>query len=259
VRVVDQVADALVAAHSEGLVHRDVKPGNVLMSPATPPAKVGHVYLADFGLTKKSLSGSGLTRSGQFVGTTDYVAPEQIRAEPVDGRADVYSLGCVLYECLTGEPPFVRDVEVAVMFAQLNDAPPRPTDARPELPKAMTPWWRRPWRRRRGPGIRDRETLPKRSTGPCEWNPSGSLRLRVRFPLAEGADAWWGQGRASPSSLCSSGSSSRTAARATLRPSPRTAPPLPVRRRRPPSSPDSRASSRSIRRPGAWAPPHPWT
>jgi serine/threonine protein kinase/sugar lactone lactonase YvrE len=137
VRVVDQVADALVAAHSEGLVHRDVKPGNVLMSPATPPARVGHLYLADFGLTKKSLSGSGLTRSGQFVGTTDYVAPEQIRAEPVDGRADVYSLGCVLYECLTGEPPFVRDVEVAVMFAQLNDAPPRPTDARPELPEAI--------------------------------------------------------------------------------------------------------------------------
>jgi serine/threonine-protein kinase len=137
VRVMDQLGAALDAAHSEGLVHRDVKPANVLLSPATPPAKIGHLYLADFGLTKKSLSGSGVTKSGQFVGTIDYVAPEQIRSEPVDGRADVYSLGAVLYECLAGEPPFVRDTEVAVMFAQLNDRPPRPTVGRPELPAAI--------------------------------------------------------------------------------------------------------------------------
>jgi serine/threonine-protein kinase len=137
VRVIDQLGAALDAAHEEGLVHRDVKPANVLLSPATPPARVGHLYLADFGLTKKSLSGSGFTKSGQFVGTIDYVAPEQIRSEPVDGRTDVYSLGCVLYECLTGEPPFVRDTEVAVMFAQLNDPPPNPTAVRPDLPKAI--------------------------------------------------------------------------------------------------------------------------
>src|SRR4029079_16358782 len=118
VRVIDQLGAALDAAHEEGLVHRDVKPANVLLSPATPPARVGHLYLADFGLTKKSLSGSGFTKSGQFVGTIDYVGTEQIRSEPVDGRTDVYSLGCVLYESLTGEPPFVRDTEVAVMFAQ---------------------------------------------------------------------------------------------------------------------------------------------
>ena len=105
VRVMDQLGAALDAAHEEGLVHRDVKPANILLSPATPPTKVGHVYLADFGLTKKSLSGSGITRSGQFVGTIDYVAPEQIRSEPVDGRTDVSSMGGVLYECLTGEPP----------------------------------------------------------------------------------------------------------------------------------------------------------
>ena len=134
VRVMDQLGAALDAAHEEGLVHRDVKPANVLMSPPTPPAKVGHLYLADFGLTKKSLSGSGVTKSGQFVGTIDYVAPEQIRSEPVDGRTDVYSLGCVLYECLTGEQPFARDTEVAVMFAHLNDQPPRPSARRPELP-----------------------------------------------------------------------------------------------------------------------------
>jgi serine/threonine protein kinase len=137
VRVMDQLGAALDAAHEEGLVHRDVKPANVLLSPATPPAKVGHLYLADFGLTKKSLSGSEITRSGQFVGTIDYVAPEQIRSEHVDGRADVYSLGCLLYQCLTGAPPFVRETEVAVMFAHLNDPPPEPTAARPGLPPAI--------------------------------------------------------------------------------------------------------------------------
>jgi streptogramin lyase len=134
VRVMDQLGAALDAAHEEGLVHRDVKPANVLLSPATPPARIGHLYLADFGLTKKSLSGSGITKSGQFVGTIDYVAPEQIRSDPVDGTTDVYSAGCVLYECLTGEPPFVRDSEVAVMFAHLNDPPPAPTALRQGLP-----------------------------------------------------------------------------------------------------------------------------
>jgi streptogramin lyase len=137
VRVMDQLGAALDAAHEEGLVHRDVKPANVLLSPATPPAKIGHLYLADFGLTKKSLSGSGITKSGQFVGTIDYVAPEQIRSDPVDGRTDVYSAGAVLYECLTGEPPFVRDTEVAVMFAHLNDRPPAPSAVREELPPAI--------------------------------------------------------------------------------------------------------------------------
>ena len=137
VRTMDQLGAALDAAHQEGLVHRDVKPANVLLSPATPPARIGHLYLADFGLTKKSFSGSAMTKSGQFVGTIDYVAPEQIRSEPVDGRTDVYSLGCVLYECLTGEPPFVRDTEVAVMFAHLNDPPPKPTAVRPDLPRAI--------------------------------------------------------------------------------------------------------------------------
>ncbi|HEY7280734.1 MAG TPA: protein kinase [Actinomycetota bacterium] len=136
-RVIDQLAAALDAAHEEGLVHRDVKPANVLLSRATPPARVGHLYLADFGLTKRSLSGTGITRSGQFVGTIDYVAPEQIRSEAVDGRTDVYSLGCLLYECLTGAPPFVRETEVAVMFAHLNDRPEAPTDERPDLPDAI--------------------------------------------------------------------------------------------------------------------------
>jgi YVTN family beta-propeller protein len=135
-QVVEQVASALDAAHAAGLVHRDVKPANVLIAEGRG-GPLGHLYLGDFGLTKKALSASGITRTGQFVGTLDYVAPEQIKNEPVDGRADVYSLGCMLYECLSGRPPFERDAEVATMFAHITDPPPRPTDVRPELPEAI--------------------------------------------------------------------------------------------------------------------------
>src|SRR6266516_3706671 len=98
VRVVDAVANALDAAHAQGLVHRDVKPGNVLIAASPTGDRMGHLYLADFGLTKRALSVSGITHTGQFVGTIDYVAPEQIKGEAVDGRSDVYSLGCLLYE-----------------------------------------------------------------------------------------------------------------------------------------------------------------
>ncbi|MDP9341131.1 MAG: serine/threonine-protein kinase [Actinomycetota bacterium] len=131
--IMGQVASALDAAHARGLVHRDVKPGNVLMVSNVGVEASDHVYLADFGLTKHALSVSGMTATGQFVGTIDYVAPEQIRGESVDGRTDVYSLGCMLYECLTGNPPFARDMEVSVLYAQLEEVPPRATDRRPEL------------------------------------------------------------------------------------------------------------------------------
>jgi serine/threonine protein kinase len=98
--ILGQVAAALDTAHQVGLVHRDVKPGNILLGSG------GEVFLSDFGLTKEALSASGFTATGQMVGTVDYVAPEQIRGDPLDGRADVYSLGCVLFECLTGHVPF---------------------------------------------------------------------------------------------------------------------------------------------------------
>lgn len=122
-----QIADALEEAHEHDLVHRDVKPGNILIS------KSDRAYLTDFGLIRRSKLETDLTKTGQFMGTVDYVAPEQIKGEEVDGRTDIYSLGCVLYECLTGEPPFRRNTEVASLYAHLEDPPPEPSVKRPEL------------------------------------------------------------------------------------------------------------------------------
>ncbi|MFI9202393.1 serine/threonine-protein kinase [Streptomyces sp. NPDC053048] len=124
VRIAGQVASALDAAHAHDLVHRDVKPGNILVAEGTDSDHPEHVYLTDFGLTKKSLSLTGYTRVGQFVGTLDYVAPEQISGKPVDGRCDVYSLACVVFEILTGAPPFQRDNDMSLLWAHQNDPPP---------------------------------------------------------------------------------------------------------------------------------------
>ena len=126
-----QVADALEAAHERGLVHRDVKPGNVLLDARD------RAYLSDFGLIRRTELRTDLTKTGQFMGTVDYVAPEQIRGDELDGRADVYSLGCVLYECLTGAPPFSRDSEVATMYAHLEQDAPAPSSKRADLPRSL--------------------------------------------------------------------------------------------------------------------------
>ena len=117
-RIVEQIGGALDAAHAAALIHRDLKPANILLAEANR-----HAYLCDFGLAKRT-SSSGVTRAGSFLGTVDYCSPEQIRGEPLDGRADVYSLGCVLYHCLSGEPPYARESEIAVLQAHLNDPPP---------------------------------------------------------------------------------------------------------------------------------------
>src|SRR4051794_14089594 len=121
-QIVAQVAAALDAAHAAGLVHRDVKPANVLLGPAD------HVYLSDFGLSKRTASVSGETRSGHWVGTLDYVAPEQIRGDRLDARADVYALGGVLYFALTGHAPFPREGDEAKLWAQLTEPPPRASE-----------------------------------------------------------------------------------------------------------------------------------
>ncbi|EST19873.1 serine/threonine-protein kinase [Streptomyces roseochromogenus] len=139
VRIAAQVASALDAAHEHGLVHRDVKPGNILIAEGIDSDHPEHVYLTDFGLTKKSLSLTGFTSVGQFVGTLDYVAPEQISGRPVDGRCDVYGLACVVYESLAGRPPFQREDDMALLWAHQFDDPPPPSEARPELPPAVDP------------------------------------------------------------------------------------------------------------------------
>ena len=129
--LVAQVAAALDAAHAHGLVHRDVKPANVLL------AAEDHVYLTDFGLSRHAVSEPGIrpvTRAGRWVGTLDYVAPEQIEGRPVDARTDVYALGCVLYELLTGTPPFARETELATLWAHVHAPAPSVLSASPDVP-----------------------------------------------------------------------------------------------------------------------------
>jgi Protein kinase domain/Tetratricopeptide repeat len=131
-RVVGQIAAALDAAHARGLVHRDVKPANILV------AADDRAYLTDFGVVKE-LTSAGTTRTGSFVGTIDYSAPEQIEGREVDARTDVYALACVLYECVTGEAPFHRPSEVAVLNAHLHAPPPKLSRVAPDLPTALEP------------------------------------------------------------------------------------------------------------------------
>jgi serine/threonine-protein kinase len=135
--IISQVSSALDAAHDRGLVHRDVKPGNMLLDSRTDSGRPDHVYLADFGLSKAALADSGLTGTGTFLGTVDYVAPEQIEGKLVDGRADQYALACAAFELLTGAPPFQRDAAIAAIYAHMSDPVPMVTSIRPGLPPAM--------------------------------------------------------------------------------------------------------------------------
>jgi hypothetical protein len=135
VAFVAQVASALDAAHAAGLVHRDVKPANILVD--IGKERAGHAYLSDFGISKRTQSSAGLTANGQFIGTPDYSAPEQVGSGFVDGRADQYALGCVAFALLTGAPPFQRATAVATLFAQVQAPVPAATALRPELPPAV--------------------------------------------------------------------------------------------------------------------------
>jgi serine/threonine protein kinase len=135
--VFTQVAAALDTAHAHGLVHRDVKPGNILLAgdPVAPDEK--HVYLTDFGLTKRSTSLSGFTTAGHFLGTIAYVAPEQIAGQAVDFRVDIYAMGCILFEALAGVPPFQHEDDAAMLWAHVATPPPDLSAARPGLPREL--------------------------------------------------------------------------------------------------------------------------
>jgi DNA-binding beta-propeller fold protein YncE len=126
-----QAGEALDAIHAAGYVHRDVKPANLLL------ARSGHVYVTDFGVAKRVLTRGGATKTGHWVGTLDYAAPEQIRGGRMDARVDVYALGGVLNFMLTGQVPFDRETDEAKMYAHLTDPPPRPSAIRPELPTEL--------------------------------------------------------------------------------------------------------------------------
>ena len=201
-RLVRQVGDALDSAHGRGLVHRDVKPANILLS---QHGGNEHAYLTDFGLTKREATATGLTASGEWVGTLDYVAPEQPRNGEVDGRADVYSLGCVLYQCLTGEVPFPRENELAKLWAHLSDPPP----AASELVPAVCPACRRslsaPWRRIRTPAS------PRRASSAARPWPQPRRRTRRPRPsrARDGPPASLGRRGASSGSTSVSKSSDK--------------------------------------------------
>ncbi len=130
VKMCNQVAAGLDALCAAGLVHRDVKPANILLDAE------GTAFITDFGLAKDS-QGSVLTRPGQALGSLDYMAPEQIRGEPVTAASDVYALGCVMYECLIGAPPFADRQGMRVLWAHLQDNPTNPCDRRADLPPAV--------------------------------------------------------------------------------------------------------------------------
>jgi len=133
--LVSQVAAALDAAHAAGLVHRDVKPANILID--ATPGRPAHAFLSDFGLTKGASSATGLTATGQFLGTPDYCAPEQIRGGPMDGRLDQYALACVAFVLLTGTLPYRRGDTMATLFAHVHDPVPVASRSRAGLSPAI--------------------------------------------------------------------------------------------------------------------------
>jgi hypothetical protein len=135
VALIAQLGAGLDAIHAAGLVHRDVKPANVLLG--GEESADAHAYITDFGVARNVATESGLTQTGRFVGTLDYVAPEQISGGRIDARVDVYALGCLLFKLLTGEVPFPRDGEAARLYAHLNDPPPAPSLYVPALPMAL--------------------------------------------------------------------------------------------------------------------------
>jgi hypothetical protein len=183
--LLEQAARALDAAHRRGLVHRDVKPGNLLVERGNDGADPDHLYLADFGITKHLGGRTGLTSTGAFLGTIDYVAPEQIRGISVLGLADQYSLGCVLYECLTGRVPFEKDLDAAIIWAHVEESPTLPTVLRPDLPPALDQVFARVLAKRPGDRYgtcREFMTAARQALGAMAEPPSPGGSLQMLMP-----------------------------------------------------------------------------
>src|SRR3954447_20746127 len=180
--VIAQVADALDAAHARGLVHRDVKPGNILI------ADGDRTYLTDFGLTKHAESASGLTKTGQWVGTVDYVAPEQVRGEAIDARTDVYALGCVLFHALAGKIPFPRANEIARIYAHVHDEPPAVDWAALGVPPAIDAVLRRAMAKDPAARFQSAGDLGRAAVAATEQRPvTAAERTRAAGAAAPGA------------------------------------------------------------------------
>jgi pSer/pThr/pTyr-binding forkhead associated (FHA) protein len=185
-RIVRQVGAALDAAHARGMLHRDVKPSNVLL------ARGDHVYLSDFGLAKHAAAAGGLTRQGSIVARAEYVAPEQVLNQRVDARADIYALGCLLFEALTGEAPFARWKEGPAALAHVDAPPPSPADLRPEVPREFDEVVRRAMAK--DPSERFQSG---RDLGHAAFQAAGGLRRASPPPVvATGEAAPVGQGQA---------------------------------------------------------------
>jgi hypothetical protein len=196
-RIGTQVASALDAAHEQGLIHRDVKPANILLEAGAEGDD--HAYLADFGLTKNVDSHSGITGTGQFIGTIDYMAPEQIEGREVDAGVDVYALGCVLFECLAGVPPYTRETEVAVLWAHMRDDPPALSKARPGLPATVDDVFA--WALAKDPGDRpgtcgELTGALRSALGELGEPESRSEAVTVRGRLRPPSRGGWGRNRA---------------------------------------------------------------
>ena len=179
-RILRPIAAALDTAHEAGLIHRDIKPQNILVGGRD------HAYLADFGLTKAA-GEKGLTKTGQFVGTLDYISPEQIRGQNATAASDVYALAAVLYECLTGVVPYPKDSEAAVLYAHMSDEPPSVTAARPELPQALDDVVRRAMAKEAG----DRYATATEMIDAAEraFDPSARAAIQLPGPLESPEEA----------------------------------------------------------------------
>jgi Tol biopolymer transport system component len=236
------VASALDAAHGAGLVHRDVKPANVLVD--TGPGRPEHVYLSDFGISKGAASSARLTGTGQFLGTPAYTSPEQVKGLAVDGRADQYALACVAWQLLTGTVPFQREQGMAVLLAHLSEPPPLLAALRPGLPAAAGQVLARAMAKDPGErypscgaftgALRDAFALPPyqpAAPGPAGAGLAAAFALPARAATtAPGA----GRGPGMPAAAADGPTQDTAAPRRRLRPGPGPdgTPPRPARRRR---------------------------